>query len=450
MSADPNADRLSFEEAKTLARNQDAAVREALATRSDLAPELLFYLGQVLDTAVRRGGPGNGATPPQADLMLTKDAAESVRSTLVPKTAAKIPPNGGDDPGPLEQLTVDILVALSNDLSPSVRGMLSDAIKELEHAPQGVVSTLARDRDLAVAEPVLRHSPQLGDADLVNLVEEETAPGARSVIARRQEVSARLADAIARTDDEEAIGVLLGNKSAQIREDTLDSILERAPGKKRWHKPLVHRPTLPSNAIERLAKFVAMALVHVLQNRPDADEDTLSAVAKIADNRVRAGEMLPSEAFALDPDGEGAEPKGLEKPTTAAGGAEPKGLEAGRAKGPYGGAAQAHLLDDRNKLTVDEIDEALFAGDRAFVVTALALKSGIHEDIVESIMKSQSARGVTALCWKAGLGARMAMKVQTQIGRIPPKSALGPREGGDKFALSTKEMKWQLEFFGAR
>ncbi len=57
-----------------------------------------------------------------------------------------------------------------------------------------------------------------------------------------------------------------------------------------------------------------------------------------------------------------------------------------------------------------------------------------------------SAKGMTAVTWKAGLSMRLAQQLQLRLARIAPGSVLKPAAGG-KFPLSEDEMGWQIEFF---
>ena len=68
--------------------------------------------------------------------------------------------------------------------------------------------------------------------------------------------------------------------------------------------------------------------------------------------------------------------------------------------------------------------------------------------LVEKIGESKSARGITAVCWKAGLGMRFANQLQIRYAMIAPNAAINPGKG-DKFPLTPDEMEWQLEFFGS-
>jgi len=56
----------------------------------------------------------------------------------------------------------------------------------------------------------------------------------------------------------------LSNDSAQIRESTLNELIERAPDVELWHAPLVGRPKLPKSAELRPANFLADNLLGVL------------------------------------------------------------------------------------------------------------------------------------------------------------------------------------------
>ncbi|HET8728236.1 MAG TPA: DUF2336 domain-containing protein [Alphaproteobacteria bacterium] len=409
---------LDYETAKRLARDPDPAVRRDLAGRAAVVPEILYYLAADVAAEVRAAIAANPSTPVQADLVLTGDAEEAVRDRLVVKAGAALPPNGAPEPGPLEKLAVEVLTRLASDPSAAVRRRLSDAVQDLEHAPQAVVRTLARDADLAVAEPVLRRSPQLGDDDLTAIASGTAIPGARGAIARRETVSFRVADAIARSDDAEAIAALLANHGAQIREDTLDHILERAPGEESWHRPLVYRPGLPDSAVKTLSRFVALSLMEVLSKREDLDPATADIVAEMLSARLER-EAVP-HGPAPDPPGEGGTPNGAER---------------------------ARMLAGEGRLEGDDIDDAIFSGDRPFVIAAVAALARVEEQVVERVFRAASGKGTVALAWRAGLGMSLALKLQHQIAHVPARSIVHPRDGAD-YPLTPEEMAWQLDFFG--
>src|SRR5689334_10597611 len=118
----------------------------------------------------------------------------------------------------------------------------------MPNAPKKLILRLARDTSMSVAEPVIRLSPLLTSEDLLALLASVPCAETVSAIARRPNLTEAVSDAIATRADTEAIRALLANRSALIREVTLDSLIAQAARYAEWHEPLVHRPALPARA----------------------------------------------------------------------------------------------------------------------------------------------------------------------------------------------------------
>jgi uncharacterized protein (DUF2336 family) len=307
---------------------------------------------------------------------------------------------------------VALLETLARDQAARVRAAVSDAVKDLDCVPKAMVGELARDAVLAVAEPVLRFSPLLGEDELLAIITGAHADGALAAIAGRDRLGGRAAAAIADAGDEAAVAVLLANPSAQVREETLDLIVQRAPGRPRWHAPLVERPTLPARLAARIAAFVADALLRRLQAREDLSQEARAAVAGALRQRLAA-------AAPAEPESAPAEPP----------------------------EAEVKRLKREGKLDDEAVWAGLEAGRRDFVAAALAELAGLDPGIVARILAAHSPKGVVALAWKAGLGPRTALQVQLRVAGISPRAAVGPKSGG-AWPLTPDEMTWHLEFFG--
>lgn len=407
---------LSYEDAKRIAGNGDPAARAALARRSKIRPELLYFLAEDPSSEVRRGAAGNERTPPQADLVLARDADEAVRADLAIKLARIAPGLSEPDQKKAENLVVQALEALARDQARRVRLILSEALRNLAQAPPSVIRQLARDTEEVVACPVLEFSPLLSDEDLIEIIGEDPASGKLEAISRRRDLAAAVSDAIVGTDDRGAITALLANGSAQIREETLDVLVERARRIEDWQGPLVERPRLPAAAAQKLAGFVAHHLLERLKNRKDLDQATTLRVA--AEVRRRLGE----------------------------GGGHNPAVDEGDALARAG--AEADRLHDLGQLDDEALLPALARGDRELVRAALARLTGFEAGMIARILESGSAKGVTSLAWKAGLGMRFATQLQIRMAGILPSQALNARDGL-AYPLTPEEMIWQLEFFGA-
>ncbi|WP_207455334.1 DUF2336 domain-containing protein [Azospirillum sp. SYSU D00513] len=419
-------DPTDYEAAKRMVQSADPAVRRRVAEHPETRPELLYYLAADAAAEVRRAIATNTGTPRQADLLLVKDRELSVRGAVARKIAKLLPDLTADQASQIERMTLECLDTLARDQATEIRCILAEALKDLPGAPHALINGLARDVELSVCAPVLEHSPILTEEDLLDIIMMGPVAGTMSAIARRRTVSPALADAIARADDEAAVTALLGNPSAQIREETLDRILDQAPRHEPWHAPLVRRPRLPARAMARLASFVADNLLKVLQERPDLDPSAARALADAV--RERVGKR--------GTDGRG-------RPVLDIGEDEPAGREE-PAERP---ADRARRLNKEGKLTEKLVEGALDEGDRAFVLAALAELSTVPLPIVDRIIGTHAARAVTALVWRAGLSMRFARQVQLRVAQIPPKTALNARDGV-AYPMSDDEMRWQLEFFG--
>ncbi len=431
---------LDYDAAKQMVCSDDPSVRRRLAAHPDAWPELLYYLASDNRPEVRREISINPATPRQADLLLVHDQDVTVRSNLalkIARIAPDLPPERLDE---IERMTLDILESLARDQATEVRVILSEQLKSVPTAPSRVIGVLARDVELSVCGPVLRNSPILSEDDLLEIVFGGPPGGALAAIAERHPVPPLVSDAIATSDDVNAITTLLKNPSAQIREETLDRIIDQAPAYEVWHEPLVWRPQLPPRAAARLACFVADSLLQALKTRTDLGPLASRQIAEAVRNR------LTRQSGAEDGGGEGrSEVKGAEAGKEKAKD-KPKARSGDAAGGEESPADKAKRLKLDGKLDEAAVAAALTDGDRAFVLAALAELAETAATSVDRVLASHSARGVTALVWRAGLSMRLARQVQLRLAQIPPKQVLNPANGID-FPLSEKDMRWQLDFF---
>ncbi len=406
-----------YEEAKRLARSDDLNARRKLAMRADMRPEILYYLAEDKALEVRRAIAGNEATPYQADELLARDRDVAVRADLAQKVARLLPGLSANAKDEAHQRIIAMLEKLAQDEAVRVRAVISEAVRSVANVPPEIIKKLARDAELIVASPVLRFSPLLTDDDLLDIISSGPASGALAAIAQRQDVRARVSDALVAADDEPAVAALLANKSAQIREETLDLIVERAASRSAWHEPLVRRPSLPARAARRIAGFVAESLLSVLKSRDDLPRETREQVTAAVAERLAASKPAAPDAAEEEEDvGESVEEK-------------------------------VTRLKKEGKLDEEAVDEAIHAGQRAFVRAALAVLAEVPVDVVDKILSARSAKGVVALVWKAKLPMRLAVQVQTRLGGISPRQALQARSGTG-FPLTQEEMTWQIEFFG--
>ena len=214
--------RVDYEDSKEIARQGRDKARRNLASNRTTKPEVLYFLAEDKSSDVRRHIAGNEKTPRQADLILARDINDEVRCDLALKIGRIAPEATAKESAKLQELTFEVLDILAKDQLPRVRQILSEEIKHSNTVPKKVVKRLAKDIELLVAAPILEYSPLLSDEDLLEIIAAGPVQGGLSAVARRSKVDVSIADAIVRANDIPAVAALLGNKNAQIREETLD------------------------------------------------------------------------------------------------------------------------------------------------------------------------------------------------------------------------------------
>lgn len=410
----------SYGKDKDLARDNRPEVRQELATRQDVAPEILYYLAEDDDPAVRRAIATNPATPRQADLLLTADPDDSVRLDLAHKIGRLAPELSQSEQSQLQSLTLEALRALAIDSLPRVRQAIAEEIKATDTVPPDVVNRLARDVEEIVAAPVLEFSPLLSDADMLEIIDSAPVQGVLSAISRRQGLAAPVCDAIAETDNVPAIAELLSNPSAQIREETLDDLIERAPSQKPWHRPLATRPHLSDGAVKRICQFVSRSLLNSLQESNELPPEFAEAVAARVDSR-------------LDDEGESEDAE--EEPA-----GDDRELSREHVKKEVLAYHEVGRLDD------EMLQERMDRNDRRFVFHALSCLTEIDYELVRHILGANSAIAVVALCRRANLSMRTAIDAQVKIAKIPTGSIIYAKDGV-AYPHTDAELEQRLKMF---
>ncbi len=399
---------LAYDEARDRLASQDTQKRKALAARADLKPEMLYYLAEDADSETRALVAANPATPHQANEKLADDEDAGVRRELAGKIARLLPDLTAKETAKLRDQTLELIEKLARDQEPRVRAILAEELKTSTIVPHDVVQQLAHDTEISVCGPILRYSPLLNDADLIELIATSQVTGVIEAIAGRDALSADVADEVVASLDIPAVATLLANKSAQIRNSTMEEIVRNAEEVSQWHGPIAMRPDLSIRAVRRIAQFVGRDLLYGLADRLGLDEETRRALSGRMNERL--SETPPSET------------------------------EASAAK-------IVQRAREQGRLDAAFISEAAEAGLFEQVAQSLVLLSGLGLTDVRRVLASGNGRALTALVWRARLPMRVSVLIQTHVMRLKPPKLL-PARGGSEFPLSDEEMTLLLDYFG--
>lgn len=400
---------LRYEDARHVLEGHRHEMKCELAVRSDAPPEALYYLACDDDPQVRTLVAANPASPIQADELLHTDADGEVREELARKIARLMPDMPLRERSTVQQRMVTLLERLAADELPRVRAIVAEEIAHCPTISKRLAKRLATDVEIAVCGPMLQYSPLLSDEDLIEIIATTQVHGAAAAIARRENLPANVSDAVVSTLDVSAVAQLLANPDAKVREETLDRVIARAAGIEAWHQPLVMRTDLSLRAVRRIATFVSRSLIDKLVHTHALDEETSDWLKA----RVRGA---------------------IEK-------------EASTGKPPPAAEEAIRMAHDEGRLGDEIVTDAVTTSQKPAVIFALSLLAGVDEVRIEKIIAAQSGRGITALCWKAGLSMRTALAIQTHIAHVPKDQLALPRDGIG-YPMTPDEMSWHLQYFG--
>ncbi|MCF8481634.1 MAG: DUF2336 domain-containing protein [Rhodospirillum sp.] len=260
-------------------------------------------------------------------------------------------------------LAEEIFRLFTKDVEVQVRLALATNLKENPFIPHDVARTLASDVDI-VALPILEYSKVLDDTDLMEIIQghDQSKMGA---IARRDEVSESLSEALVEQGEVGVVATLVGNEGAHITDASMEKVMEKYGDSESVQRPLVARPKLPITVAEKLVTKVSESLRDALVARHELPPEL--AADLILQSRERA-----TLSFSID--SSEAEVERL-----------------------------VQQMAVNNRLTPSIILRSLCMGDLKFFEYALACRSGIPIVNARMLIHDSGSLGLQGIYRKAGL-----------------------------------------------
>ncbi len=209
--AAPSVRNLAFEEAQYLAENASHDKRLELASSQSSSPELLYFFASRGELDERASVAANPVAPIQADVWLSNDESESIRSILAFK-ATKLANN--------EQVCANeerrnnvlcILDNLSKEHFPNAQNPSSDNQMGIDEATKSVMDMVLSDTPLKVMGSVLEFSPLIGDREILYLLNNGLGSNGLCAIAKRSDLSESVIEALMRTENPIVRETILAN-----------------------------------------------------------------------------------------------------------------------------------------------------------------------------------------------------------------------------------------------
>lgn len=262
----------------------------------------------VLVQLVQPARPEAAAPSPTELLSLARNASPDARQRLLLGVVALC--DASPPSGELSPVLGEIFLTLARQAEREVRKALSEKLAHADWAPAALVNVLALD-EIEIARPVLASSPILQDDDLLRVMVEASLEH-QIAIARRPQISGRVADAVIDRGEPAVLTALATNRTAHLSVDGVRRLVEHSRRIAALRAPLTRHPRLTEALAEQMYHWVGTALRQSITARFNVDEKALgAAVYDAVEGVIR--QNRPDEAVQEDPNRDEMERRLIDK-----------------------------------------------------------------------------------------------------------------------------------------
>lgn len=173
-------------------------------------------------------------------------------------------------------IALEILTHVLRDATIELRHALAQRLAQESGVPHKLIVELANDV-IEVALPVIQHSTDLTEADLLEIIAKQKAPH-RIAIANRDEVSDTIAEALAATRDAPVALALLDNIAIHLPENALRLLAAQALENGDIGEAIARRAELTTEIAEKVYWVVSNEIKSQIKVRFDLDSHKLDKV----------------------------------------------------------------------------------------------------------------------------------------------------------------------------
>ena len=196
----------------------------------------------------------------------------------------------------------DVLTSLVPHAELAARIELAERLSVLENAPRGLVGQLAHEDEIAIAGPVLRHSPVLDEQMLVEIASVK-GQGHLLAMTERPTLSPVLTDVIIDRGDRDVVRRAAGNSGAAFSSNGYSTLIKRASQDGVLTVRLGQREDLSSAQLKELLSgsidVIRRRLLQVAKpERAAAIKQTMTVINGVTD-RAEVRDFIPAQRTIL-------------------------------------------------------------------------------------------------------------------------------------------------------
>lgn len=178
-----------------------------------------------------------------------------------------------------------ILSAVSAEMDAEVRKELAHRFAPEKDTPRQLLHKLAND-EIDIAEPVLRQSPALDDAELKKVIASGRQQHMRAISGRERLSTAVTSDLVHKGDDATLVK-LAGNEGAEFDRASMQTMVNRSEHVPALQAPLVERKDMPVDLMNEMYDFAEEKVrKRIMQRNAEIPEAELSKALHMARERA--------------------------------------------------------------------------------------------------------------------------------------------------------------------
>ena len=175
----------------------------------------------------------------------------------------------------------DVLQKLCADIEVKARARLARRFAHIDNAPPQLIRSLAFDDAIAVAQPVLIHSQQLSDADLVENAATKSQDHLFAIV-RRLKLSECVTDVLVERGNRKVIHKVAANTGARFSLAGYDKLTHRARRDRKLTLALARRRDLPRQYFLKLLETASASVRAKLEAANPEAAAAIRAIDEVA------------------------------------------------------------------------------------------------------------------------------------------------------------------------
>lgn len=156
------------------------------------------------------------------------------------------------------KIAEDIFRLMVHDVEIKVRAVLSESLKKARNIPQDIIESIINDHD-SVAVPFIKYYQDFSREDLLQILEFQSI-NKQKAVAERENLTEDISQYIVEKCPEDVVNTLIQNPTANIKEQSYFSIINKYHDSNTIKESLISRPELPVTVIEKIVNYLSQEL----------------------------------------------------------------------------------------------------------------------------------------------------------------------------------------------